>query len=85
MYFVENKGKELLHDWMHSRYGVFDEHPVSKLSDLAEDPTAIDQQQFYHSSESTYEAVRYTIYNIDTLVSILRLMFAFSTIQKHVL
>lgn len=51
-----------MHEWLHMRYGVFDEHPLKRRVDLGSetksDPTSIDQQNFYHSSHSTYEAVR---------------------------
>ena len=54
--------KQLLHEWMHSRYGVFDEHPVATfITYSGKDSTTIDQQKFYHSSFSMYEAVRYGV------------------------
>lgn len=49
-HFHLDKPKQLLHEWLHTRYGVFDEYPI------ADSP--IDSQKFYYSSDGLLEAVR---------------------------
>lgn len=54
--------RRLLHEWLHTRYGVFDEHPLTPEEAAllyTQIDTQIDTQKFYHSSKSTIEAVRY--------------------------
>lgn len=46
----------LAHHWMHTRYGVFDEHPV--VSEGGQMGTDVDQKKFYPVENDPYQVVR---------------------------